>query len=121
MISFSADASRWSVSCEVNPPQRGAMNISSGIAEISFPRVGNYNKTEKTTLWPVYDAGKVDPIFRVTRELDGQIFYTKPTNEERDRLLQTADKTPRDSGYNELGGKKRASAFLPGTFFDAYV
>lgn len=100
------------------------MRISSGLAEITMTPVGSTAgayKTEKVYLWPVYNAGKVDPVYRVTREIDGQITYTKPTPEERDRLLSMADGFDPTQGYTASGVRKKANPFTPGTFFDAYV
>ncbi|HEY1407009.1 MAG TPA: hypothetical protein VF857_10405 [Spirochaetota bacterium] len=82
--------------------------------------VGTY-KAEKVYLWPVYNAGKVDPVYRVTRELEGQVTYTKPTPEERDRLLSMNASTNPNEGYTASGVRKKANPFTPGTFFDAYV
>jgi len=95
------------------------MRISQGISEISMSNTANI-RANKMYLWPVYDAGKVDPIFRVSRELDGKIFYSKPAPGERDRLLQSAH-TVYDNSYSPQGTRKKVSAFLPGTFFEAYV
>jgi hypothetical protein len=95
------------------------MKISQGISEISLSHPANI-RPGKAYLWPVYDAGKVDPIFRVSRELDGKIFYSKPAPSERDRLLQS-DHTVYDNSYSSQGTRRKISAFLPGTFFDAYV
>jgi hypothetical protein len=93
------------------------MMISSGISEIYSTQTQG---AQKTFLWPVYDAGKVDPVFRVARETDGKAYYSKPTEEERDRLLSAAEKTRGVSSYNSTGGIAHSSiGFKPGTFFDA--
>ncbi len=94
------------------------MMISSGMAEIYSPQ--SLQGAQKTWLWPVYDAGKVDPVFRVTREIDGKGFYTKPTPEEKERLLGLiADK--HNQSYTATGGIVQSGdvSFRPGTFFDA--
>ena len=68
----------------------------------------------------MYDAGKVDPVFRVTREIDGQGYYSKPAPAEKERLLSLM--TERQStSYTSTGGIVSSSdaLFKPGTFFDA--
>ena len=94
------------------------MRISSGMAEISSPQAAQ--GARKTWLWPVYDAGKVDPVFRVTREIDGKGYYTKPTPEERERLLGMMAES-RAQTYTPTGGIVQSGdvRFRPGTFFDA--
>ena len=94
------------------------MRISSGMAEIYSP--SQVSGAQKTWLWPVYDAGKVDPVFRVARETDGKAYYTKPTPEERDRLLSLAAEA-RSQAYTSTGGIVSSGDihFRPGTFFDA--
>ncbi|MGL4370259.1 MAG: hypothetical protein ACRCUT_11410 [Spirochaetota bacterium] len=97
------------------------MRISTGLAEIYTPRTDAASPATRTYLWPVYDAGKVDPVFRVTREIDGQGFYTKPTPEEKERLLNMMQSRKTAASYNAAGGIAHAGdhIFKPGTFFDA--
>ena len=97
------------------------MRISTGLAEIYTPRTDGIEPAQKTYLWPVYNQGKVDPVFRVTREIDGQGYYTKPSPEEKERLLQMMGTKKNVSSYNATGGIALSGdvMFKPGTFFDA--
>jgi hypothetical protein len=88
------------------------------MAEIYSPQAAQ--GARKTWLWPVYDAGKVDPVFRVTREIDGKGYYTTPTPEEKERLLGLMSQS-RAQTYTSTGGivSNADVHFRPGTFFDA--
>lgn len=94
------------------------MMVSGGISEINLTS-GTYGP-QKVYLWPVYNAGKVDPIFRITRELDGKAHYSKPTPEEKERLLSDMKKKGFDT-YSVGSNRVKNSPYSPGTFFDACV
>jgi hypothetical protein len=96
------------------------MRISTGMAEIGFANpLNNRIASEKFFVWPLYNAGKVENIHGVTRRTESNIAYSKPTPEDRDRLLAMMD----DHSQKEYSpaGTLRATTYgiQPGSFFDA--
>jgi hypothetical protein len=98
------------------------MRISSGIAEIGLSRLtDNRIASEKFYLWPLYNAGKVQEIHGVTRWTDSNAVYTKPSSEDREKILALSrDNTNLEySSYGNIS--KAASGIRPGSLFDAIV
>ncbi len=96
------------------------MRISSGMAEIGFANpLNNRIASEKFFVWPLYNAGKVENIHGVTRRTESNITYSKPSSEDRDRLLAIMnDNSHRE--YSPAGTFTRSSLGIqPGSFFDA--
>jgi hypothetical protein len=96
------------------------MNIGNGISEITSPGTAAIYGSQKVYLWPVYNAGKVDPVFRVAREIDGHVFYNTTKPEDRPKILADAGKSSIE-GYGFNGAKTRALMTPSGSLFDAYV
>jgi hypothetical protein len=96
------------------------MNIGSGLSEITSQGSAALYGTQKVYLWPVYNAGKVDPVFRVAREIDGHIYYNKTKPEDRPNILAEAGKSSIDL-YGSNGAKTRSLMAPTGSLFDAYV
>jgi hypothetical protein len=94
------------------------MNISNGISEINFP--GAAYGTQKVWLWPVYNAGKIDPVFRVSRETDGQKVNNNVPPHDRERVI---DETQKRAGqiYSSQGSHIKSLCSPSGSLFDAYV
>jgi hypothetical protein len=98
------------------------MNISSGLSEISFSnRQSGPIQRGKVYLWPAYQEGRVDPIKNVVRRTEGDIYYTKASDEEREAIINQY-RTSQQQAYKP-DGKFTASDFYtkPGTLFDALV
>ena len=98
------------------------MRISTGIAEIGFTVPGSQRITsEQFYVWPLYNAGRVENIHGVTRRTDSNITYTKPSPEDRDRIMNLS----RDRSLKEysITGKLRnpANGIQPGSLFEAIV
>ena len=96
------------------------MQISSGISEINF---FNTNKvsTEKIYSWPLYNSGKVDKIHSITRRTETNNTYTKPSFEDKEKLIGISLQQTH-SEYNSKGLKiKNLSAIPPGSLFNAIV
>jgi hypothetical protein len=93
------------------------MNISGGISELNFSSIQG---PQKVYLWPVYNAGVVDPVFKVARETDGQIIKNNVPAKDREKVM---DETQRQSGqtYSSKGGKLANMCAPAGSLFDAYV
>lgn len=95
------------------------MRISSGLAEINLSSV---NKQKKVYLWPEYKNAKISRIKKVSRKTEGNAIYTKPVEEEKDKIFKQAS-MPRDQIYQNNGSQKPAlyTGIKPGSFFDAIV
>ena len=98
------------------------MRISSGMAEIGFNALhGSRIASEQFYVWPLYNAGKVESIHSVTRRTESNVTYSKPSQEDRERIMDLA----RDRSFNEYSpsGKigRPAAGFQPGSLFDAIV
>jgi hypothetical protein len=94
------------------------MNISGGISEIGFP--GVYGP-QKVYLWPVYNAGVVDPLFKVARDTDGQqIIKNNVPEKDREKVM---DETQKLAGqiYSRRGQSMSNLCSPAGSLFDAYV
>jgi hypothetical protein len=96
------------------------MNIGNGISEITTPGTAAIYGSQKVYLWPVYNAGKIDPVFRVAREIDGHIYYKKTKPEDRPSILADAGKSSVET-YGANGARNRALMTPSGALFDAYV
>jgi hypothetical protein len=98
------------------------MNISGGLSEISF---GNAQsgavQRSKVYLWPTYHEGRVDPVKNVLHRTEGNVYYTKASDEERETIINQY-KNNQQLAYKP-DGKFTASDFYtkPGTLFDALV
>lgn len=86
------------------------MRISSGLAEINMYNAG---KLRKAYVWPSYNQKSITPIKKVTRQLPGNQIYTKPTDSERTRLLDSLS-----SNFTTYG-EKTGPTTERGLFFDA--
>jgi hypothetical protein len=90
------------------------------MAEIGYGNVLNSRiASEKFFVWPLYSAGRVEDIHGVTRRTESNITYSKPSPEDRDKLLTLMnDNSLRE--YSPAGTIKRsATGIQPGSFFDA--
>ena len=94
------------------------MNISNGISEIYSP--GALYGVQKTYLWPVYNAGVVDPVFRVARETDHQIINNNVPEKDREKVLNEIQKFAGQT-YSSGGSKLLNLSAPAGSLFDAYV
>jgi hypothetical protein len=97
------------------------MKISAGISEISLPRVQNNRiQSDKIYIWPQYGEGQVQKIRGVIRRTDSNAVYSKPVNEDRDKVLRQYNSFHRE--YNSSGTilKKHVNS-EPGMLFDALV
>jgi hypothetical protein len=100
------------------------MRISSGMAEIGFnPASGSRIASEQFYVWPLYNAGKVENIRGVTRRTESNAIYTKPSQQDREKILDLAKNT--GHSFNEYSPSGRAdrphAGLLPGSLFDAIV
>jgi len=98
------------------------MNISGGLSEISFSNLQSGQvQRSKVYLWPTYQEGRVDPVKNVVRRTEGNIYYSKATDEEREAIINQY-KNSQQQAYKP-DGKFTASDFYtkPGTLFDALV
>ncbi|MCP4137838.1 MAG: hypothetical protein GY754_43150 [bacterium] len=95
------------------------MKISSGVSEIALQSMTNATKTDKVYLWPKYTDGKVEKVREVRGRSEDGVFYTKPTEQERERLLSMTKEFSHDE-YRGNGSLTQSKAVLkPGTFFNA--
>ena len=96
------------------------MRISSGIAEIMNLSTSAGLKLEKTFTWPVYNNGTVNKIHGVTRRTDSSAVYTKPLNDDHNKLLRLS-MTAAESEYTAKGDvvTRNALTATPGSFFNA--
>jgi hypothetical protein len=97
------------------------MRISSGLAEINYnsPQT-NRIVSEKIFTWPVYNAGKIEKIHGVTRHTESNITYSKPSVEDRIKLLSMSDSNA-EMTYTQAGEHRSSRAVAPGSLFDAIV
>jgi hypothetical protein len=98
------------------------MRISSGMAEISFAsQPGSRIASEQFYIWPLYNAGRVESIRGVTRRTESNITYSKPTQEDRERIMDLA----KERSFNEYSPSGRIGrsqgGLQPGSLFDAIV
>jgi hypothetical protein len=96
------------------------MRISSGMAEIGYGNLlSSRIASEKFYIWPLYNSGRVENIHGVTRRTESNITYSKPSSEDRDKLLAAMN----DNSLQEYSpaGKyhRRSFGIHPGSFFDA--
>ena len=95
------------------------MRISSGMAEINFGNPPNRIASEKFYVWPLYNAGRVETIHGVMRRTESNVTYSKPTTEDRDRLLAMMNDNPQKE-YSPAGTlRAKTYGIQPGSFFDA--
>ena len=96
------------------------MRISTGMAEISFQNIpGSRIASEQFYVWPLYNAGRVESIHGVTRRTDSNITYTKPSQEDREKIMGLANERSFNE-YSSAGRIGRAHGGLqPGSLFDA--
>jgi hypothetical protein len=97
------------------------MKISSAISEISIPRAQNNRiQTDKVYIWPQYGEGKVQKIRGIIRRTDSNAIYSKPLNEDRDKVLNQYNSFQKE--YNSSGNiLKKHNNSQPGMLFDALV
>lgn len=96
------------------------MRISSGLSEINFFNKNNIT-TQKSYLWPLYNNGQVDKIRSISRRTDTNLFYTKPSFEDKEKLIDISIRQ-NQSEYNSRGLKtKNLNLIPPGSLFDALV
>lgn len=96
------------------------MRISSGMAEIGFSNLpGMRVASERFFVWPLYNAGRVESIQGVTRRMESNVIYSKPSQPDHDRIMDFA----RDrsfSEYSPAGRTGRAHCGIqPGALFEA--
>ncbi len=98
------------------------MRISSGLAEIGFGiHQGGRIASEKFYVWPLYNAGRVETIHGVTRRTESNGIYTKPSPEDRDRIMNLA-KEQTENEYSPSGRiSKTPPGIRPGSLFEAIV
>lgn len=92
------------------------------MAEMHFNNIpGMRIASEKFYIWPLYNAGRVESIQGVTRRTESNVIYSKPSQEDRERIMDLA----KDRSFNEYspaGTFSRSHAGLqPGCLFDAIV
>jgi hypothetical protein len=96
------------------------MRISSGMAEIGFNNLsGSRIASEQFYVWPLYNAGRVESIHGVTRRTESNIIYTKPSQEDREKIMDLA----KERSFNEYSSAGRIGGahigLQPGSLFDA--
>ena len=94
------------------------MNISGGIAEISFKGyTGNIPAPKKVYLWPNYDAGSVEKIRGVVKRTESNIIYSKPLDDDRDKVLKNNLESSKQ--YTSTGNiQKGGLGTYPGMLFE---
>ena len=98
------------------------MRISSGISEIALTAMkGNNISTERIYVWPRYNSGRVEKIRPLIRQTDTSIIYSKPSPEDREKILSYYHDNPVRE-YNASGSYQFQSKLVkPGSLFDATV
>ncbi len=78
----------------------------------------NRIRTERVYIWPQYGEGKVQKIRGVIRKTDSNGIYSKPVQEDREKVLSRYNSYQRE--YNSRGNilKKHVNS-QPGMLFDA--
>ncbi len=80
----------------------------------------NRVRTDKIYIWPQYGEGKVQKIRGVIRKTGSNAIYSKPVDEDRDKVLRQYGSFQRE--YNSSGTiLKRHVNPQPGMLFDALV
>lgn len=92
------------------------------MAEMHFNNLpGMRIAAEKFYIWPLYNAGRVESIQGVTRRTESNAIYSKPSQEDRERIMDLA-KNRSFNEYSPAGRIGRSNAGLqPGSLFDAIV
>ena len=93
------------------------MNISTGISEINFlAGSSSTQKAGKAYLWPVYNAGAVTQVQKISRETASDISYIKPfSGDPNDNTSHV-----RYEEYSSKGKVNgRPSSYHPGYYFNA--
>ncbi len=98
------------------------MNISTGISEINFRSYAKgASASEKIYIWPAYNNGKVDSIHSVLKKTENNVVYTKPSPEERDRIMDLIKNTKQYEYTSDGIVARNRFVLQPGSLFDAIV
>lgn len=97
------------------------MRISSGISEIYFHApMDRTRESEQVFIWPLYNAGRVERIHGITRQMESNAIYAKPSKDDREKIMTMASERS-EITYTARGGHRSHQLFGPGSLFDAVV